>query len=138
MEEVVLLDAGPLVAALDRREQHHAWVTGKLKELHGPLIVCDAVLTEACFLLGGLDEARRRIRAWLRQGILRSEFESARMLDRAFALMENYRNIPMSLADACLVTMAEERKGVRVFTLDRDFTIYRLRGKSPVSLLSPA
>lgn len=132
-----MLDAGPLVAALDRREQHHEWVAGKLKELRSPLIACDAVLTEACFLLSGLDEARRQIRVWLRQGILRSEFDSSHLLDRAFALMENYRNVPMSFADACLVSMAEERRGSRVFTLDRDFTIYRLRGKSSVPLLRP-
>jgi hypothetical protein len=46
------------------------------------------------------------------------------------ALMEKYRDLPMDLADASLVALAEERTLDRIFTLDRDFRIYRLpRGK---------
>ena len=58
--------------------------------------------------------------------------------DRIFALMHKYRSVPMSLADACLVCMAEDATGSRVFTADSDFAIYRLNGRRWVPRISPA
>ena len=51
--------------------------------------------------------------------------------------MHRYRNVPMSLADACLVCMAEENRGSRIFTLDSDFSIYRLHGRAAARLIKP-
>ena len=54
-----------------------------------------------------------------------------------FNLLKQYHAVPMSLADACVVCMAEDSRGSRVFTLDSDFHIYRLRGRSAIPLISP-
>ena len=51
------------------------------------------------------------------------------------ALMERYRDLPMDLADASLVAIAEERRLSQVFTLDRDFRVYRLPNGAPFELL---
>ncbi len=64
-------------------------------------------------------------------------FPLAENHERVFALMARYRNVPMALADACLVCMAEDHRGSRVFTLDSDFSIYRLAGRKAVPVLAP-
>lgn len=43
--------------------------------------------------------------------------------------MKRYADRPMDLADATLVALAEERKLTRIFTLDADFRIYRIKGR---------
>jgi predicted nucleic acid-binding protein len=56
---------------------------------------------------------------------------------RIFALMEKYRQIPMSYADACLIWLAETHLGSKVFTMDSDFDVYRLDRSRRVPLISP-
>jgi uncharacterized protein len=51
MKQAVLLDTGPLVALINRREQFHKWVTNQFAQIEPPLLTCEAVVTEACFLL---------------------------------------------------------------------------------------
>ncbi|TMI83799.1 MAG: PIN domain nuclease [Bacillati bacterium ANGP1] len=111
---MTLTDAGPLVALLDRDEPDHAKCTEQLQSLSAPMLTTWPAFTEAMYLVGdGLgwrgQEALWRI---LRRGDLR--------------LAETG---PMDLADASLVAVAEERRLVQIFTLDRDFRIYRLPGR---------
>lgn len=137
MAEVKLLDAGPLVALLDEDEQHHGWATNRMRGLTPPLMVCEAVLTETCFLLGSHALARRQIRLWIQSGFVRHVALDEAAILRALALMERYASVPMSFADACLVALAESTPGARVFTLDQDFLIYRQHGDKPLTLLAP-
>ena len=137
MPEVVLLDTGPLVALLDEDEEYQAWATGRIRGLTPPLLTCEAVLTEACFLLKNLPRARLQMRLWIQSGFVRPvALEEAAIL-RALALMERYANVPMSFADACLVALAESNPGARLFTLDQDFLIYRQHDDKPLTLLAP-
>lgn len=57
--------------------------------------------------------------------------------ERIAALMRKYVDTPMSLADACLVVLAERRPDARVFTLDTDFLVYRASGRWRIPLLAP-
>ena len=57
--------------------------------------------------------------------------------DRVFSLMRAYRSVPMSLADACLVGLLESLPDGHIFTLDRDFTIYRQHGRRQIPLITP-
>jgi predicted nucleic acid-binding protein len=134
---MTLLDTGPLVAALDRRESNHRWATGVFEELREPLWTCGAVLSEASFLLGLHPPAVARLRGLVRDGVIRPATEDAPLWHRAFALMERYANVPMSFADACLVALAESMPGASIFTLDRDFLIYRQQDDQPLPLLAP-
>jgi uncharacterized protein len=134
---MILLDAGPLVALLDRKDQHHRWAAEKVAMLPAPLWTCGAVLSETNFLTAGMLPAPARLRELLARGIIRSVAEDNLLWSRAFTLMDRYANVPMSFADACLVTMAEAQPRARVFTLDSDFSIYRQHGDQPLALLAP-
>jgi uncharacterized protein len=114
-----------------------AWAVEALKVSPGPLHTCEAVLTEACFLLerNGINPAG--IFAKLKSGGM---VISCSLSDEAVAvetLMHRYASRPMSLADACLVRMSELHRECRLPTLDRDFDVYRRHGRDPVPLLSP-
>ncbi len=137
MAEVILLDTGPLVALLDEDEEHHAWATNRMRGLTPPLMLCDAVLTETCFLLKSHARALLQMRLWIQSGFVRHVALDEAAIRRALALMERYVNVPMSFADACLGALAESTPGARLFTLDRDFLIYRQHDDKPLALLAP-
>jgi len=134
--QIVLVDTGPLVALLNRRERHHTWVVQVFGALSGPLMSCEAVLTEACFLLRAWPEAVDSIFQRIEDGALQVEglAEDAAALRR---LLRKYRDVPMSYADACLVRLVERFPSARLLTLDRDFTIYRRNGRQRIPILAP-
>ena len=136
MAPVILVDAGPLVALLNRRERHHHWVVQTFGALSGPLITCEAVLTEACYLLKGWPEAVDSILQRVEEGLLQIEAlaQDAAALRR---LMRKYRDTPMSYADACLVRLSERFPSARLFTLDRDFTVYRRNARQRIAVVAP-
>lgn len=133
----LVLDAGPLVAFLDRSESAHGDVVQMFENVRPPFLLCEPVLTETCFLLQRLPRAIERIRAWLEIGYLQPTFQVKDHAERIFTLMHKYRNLPMSLADACQVCMIEEGYGDRVFTLDAHFRIYRLSKRRVVPVFMP-
>ena len=133
----VLLDTGPLVAYLDRGQEHHAWVVEKFEEFTVPWWVCEAVLTEACFLLTHLPPAQTAVGELLRRGVLVMAPVGGVAQPRIFALMEKYWQVPMSYTDACLLWLAESHARTRVFTLDSDFRIYRLERARTVPVIAP-
>jgi len=134
---VVLADTGALVALLDRREQFHPWAAEQAETLQPPLVICEPVLTEVCFLLAGLPGGLAAIRHNLAAGVWKLEFDLAAEQRRVFALMDTYADQPMSLADACLVRMAELRANSSVFTLDGHFRIYRRNRRQVLPLIIP-
>ncbi len=111
-----IVDTGPLVAFLDRAEQHHRWVVAQIEKLNPPLLVC------------GL----------LENGALRIAFSIDEHVPALRKLHQKYRDRPMSLADACIVRMAEIYEQHAVLTLDADFSVYRKHGRVPLSLIHPA
>jgi len=135
--QLVLLDAGPLVAVLGRREQWHSWAVAQMSKVQAPLLTCEAVITEACFLLQQHPSALRQLHQWAEQGLIRLLSIPEGGLASAFALMQRYANVPMSFADASLLMHAETLSQTRIFTLDKDFTIYRHADGSPPMLLAP-
>ncbi len=122
----VLVDAGPLVAILDQGDPHHAACVAVLKTLRDPLVTVWPAFTEAMYLLGS---------SWRGQKALWSRVETEALtlapLDEGDAprmreLMEKYSDLPMDLADAALVRVAERENLTRIFTLDpRHFSVYR-------------
>lgn len=132
-----LLDTGPLVAWLDGEDQWHDRAVALSKSLRPPFLTCEPVLTEACFLLQHLPRAIHQIGAWMDDGQIQVPFQLQAEATRVFALMEKYRDLPMSLADASLVAMVETGIGDRVFTLDKHFRVYRHSGRRVVPVLIP-
>ena len=136
MSAVILVDTGPLVALFDKRDKYHAWTVAALGSTVGPLTTCEAVLTEVCFLLkqqfGGAEE----VFELLDRGLLQLRFDLRAEHERVAQLMKRYGDLPMSLADACLVRMAETIPASRVMTLDTDFKVYRRHGRQVIPLLA--
>jgi predicted nucleic acid-binding protein len=133
----VLLDTGPLVALLDRREQHHGWAKAQVGQVRAPMFTCESVFAEAFHLLRTVPQGRLAIMDMLRQRLLLVRFRLDEQQDRITALLRRYGNVPMSLADACLVRMSELIPGSSVFTLDGDFRIYRRHGRKVIPVLMP-
>jgi predicted nucleic acid-binding protein len=134
----IIIDTGPLVAYFNRRDRWHPWVAGQMAALNPPLVTCEPVLTEACFLIqraGGrpVDMIRKIAQRSLEIGIDLEEDASG-----IESLMQRYADTPMSLADACLVRLTERFPDCRLFTLDSDFEHYRRNGRQVIPLLRPA
>jgi predicted nucleic acid-binding protein len=134
---VTLVDTGPLVAFCDQRDKHHDWTVATLGSISGPLTTCEAVLTEACFLLKQQFDGAEEIFELLNRGLLQIRFDLAVEHERVGQLLKRYGDLPTSLADACLVRMAEVFPTSRVMTIDRDFLVYRRHGRQVIPLLAP-
>jgi len=133
----VVVDTGPLVALLNRRERHHAWASSILDTIEPPLFTCDPVLSEACFLLQDVTGGHDAVLELVSRGIVRSDFRVASEIDSLRGLMKKFRDVPMSLADACLVRMTELDQQSVVLTLDSDFRVYRRNRRQVVPTISP-
>lgn len=133
----VLLDTGPLVALLSERETHHAWAEARFAQWTEPCVTCEAVLTESFHLLGRVRGGQAALRTALREGLIVPDFDLKSEMRAVMELMERYANVPMSLADACLVRMAELSQASVVLSLDEDFQIYRKNRVEPIVLIAP-
>jgi predicted nucleic acid-binding protein len=131
----VLVDAGFLIALLSRRDRHHRWAAAQPPGLALPWKTCDAALSEAFHLLGA--RGRPGLAALLRRAAVVPAFDLAGDLDRVMNLMDKYADVPMSLADACLVRMSETLAEPILLTTDADFRIYRRHGRHVVPCLTP-
>lgn len=132
-----IVDAGPLVALFRSTDNQHDWAAAHFKRLKAPLLTCEAVLSETCFLLrsGGIDPAI--VLDAIDRGIVQLDFSLAIEIESVSRLMRRYANIGASLADACLVRMSEIHSDCQVMTIDRDFLIYRRNGRRVIPLIAP-
>jgi len=137
MMKRVILDTGPLVAGINRRDRFHSWARERLGEIGPPMLTCEAVLAEACFLLEDAPGGNAAVLALVDRGVLRVEFRASEHVKPLAALISKYADIPMSLADACLVKMTELHENCVVMTLDRDFQVYRRHGRQTIPILMP-
>jgi len=133
-----IIDTGPLVAFFDRSERHHGWVVARIGELEPPLLICEPVLTEAMYLLGRYPLAADALIGLLQNGALHIAFQMEANIEEVRRLLHKYRDTPMSLADACIVRMAEIHDRHDVLTLDSDFAVYRKHSRVPLPLIHPA
>jgi uncharacterized protein len=136
MRSGVLLDTGPLVAYLSERDRDHDWAVETFSTLDPPAITCEPVLTEACFLVVRNGQPAARILDHAVRSELRIGLQIEQELAAIRTLMERYANVPMSLADACLVRLAEIT-GLPICTLDADFAIYRTNRHRTLTLITP-
>lgn len=134
---MILTDAGPLVALIDRGEPDHEPCVACLAHFTGPMLTTWPAFTEAMYLLGeaGGWHAQEALWSLLEQGDLEIAPQGVKDYQRMRALMQKYQDRPMDLADASLICLAEERKVRDIFTLDRqDFRTYRLHGRQTFHL----
>ena len=124
----LILDTGPIVALLDRKDPYHEWVWPRFAKVAGPLVTTGAVVTEATFFLQNVKDGIARLCEFLIHPRIRilDSFQPAG-LRAAAILMRRYADTPMDFADATLVVLATELGTCRVLTLDeRGFRTYQL------------
>lgn len=131
----VLVDAGFVVALLSGRDSHHEWARKQATELLPPWYTCEAVLSESFHLLGG--RGAPNLGELIRRRAVLVDFELAEHLEPVLKLIEKYSNVPMSLADACLVRMTETLAEPIILTTDEDFRIYRRHSRHVVPCVTP-
>ena len=136
-EPSIIIDTGPLVASLVKDEEHHDWASHLIADLPAPLITSEPVITETCFLLHrkklSLDSL---FLLFERESLIMAyDLQSETTLIRS--LLTKYHSLPMSLADATLVRLAERHDNATIFTLDKHFRIYRKHGRRQIPLIIP-
>ena len=137
MKSMVIVDTGPLVAYLNHKDIWHRWVKKQLAEITPPLLTCEPVMAEACFVLRKLRNGPRSVLKLLDRGLLAIPFSLESEIVSVNNFMKRYRDTPISLADACLLRMTEMFSKGAVLTLDSDFRIYRKHGRQIVPTIMP-
>ncbi len=133
----ILLDSGPLVGFVSETDQHHHWAEEIWRSLYEPLWSCEAVLSEAVFLLQSDGVSIDPLLELFERRLVKIDFNVSAHQPDIWQLLRKYADRPMSLADACLVRMAELNDRCQVFTTDKDFLVYRRKGRSVIPLLAP-
>jgi uncharacterized protein len=135
MAKTILADGGYLVALLNRNDQYREWAAAQASRLTYPWITCEAALSEAFHLLGR--QGAPKLAELLRRGLALSQFNLGLELQSVLSLINKYSNVPMSLADACLVRMTEIYADPILLTTDSDFLIYRRHSRQVIPCLLP-
>lgn len=132
-----IADASAIVAYLNRREETHPWAVEQFRLHPAPLLTCEAALAEASHLVRGLAGGPAAVLHLMQSGALRVAFDLQAERDAVTRIVERYADVPASLADACLVRMAELHPNALVLTLDSDFHIYRKHRREPIAVSTP-
>lgn len=132
-----MLDTGPLVALINPRDQMHQWVTSEWSTIAKPLLTCEAVVAEACFLLQNVYRGEEGVMILIETGIIKVPFRLNEDATAIKVLQSRYKSVPMSFADACLVRMSELFSESSLLTLDSDFVIYRKNINQVIPVIRP-
>src|SRR5205085_7769747 len=122
----VLLDTGVIVGLLDRGERLHRACAGAVQELKAPLITCEAVIAESCYLLRNLRGAPEAVIENIAAGILQIPFQLWRESTCVKHALRKFRDRSIVLSDAWLNSLGDEIETREILTLDQDVVIYRL------------
>ncbi len=135
---MTLVDTGPMVALIDRGQaEQHRKCAAVRQSITGPLLTTWPCITEAMYFLGELRgwEGQKALWALIAKGAILIHSPQDDEWKRISELMEKYQNTPMDLADGSLVVLAEVEGLRKIFTLDSDFRIYRIKGKETFEVI---
>ena len=135
----LLIDTGPLLAAFNQQDQHHAFAVSIMRQHNQPFVTTMAVMTEIMYLararLGW--HVQDKLFVMVERGDILVEQTTLNDFARVATLMQKYRDLPMDFADATLVALAERIGSKRIFTIDSDFLLYRWQDKHAFDLICP-
>lgn len=136
---MTLCDAGPLIAMIDRRDAAHAACVAAIDELRLPLVTTWPAFTEAMYFLGAAAGWNHQRELWrlTTEGLLVIHPTPAAEQARIQELMQQYRDLPMDLADGSLIAAAESLGVAKILTLDADFLVYRTRDGGVMDVIRP-
>ncbi len=131
-----LIDTGPLVAYLNRRDPYHEWATALMKQVRPPMRTSEPVLTEALYFLREDGVSVDSIFQMLERGVIQLDFDLSSQWPRIRTLMRRWPR--MDLADASIVMMSELHSRCQVLTVDRkDFSVYRRNDRQVIDFIAP-
>lgn len=130
-----MLDSGVIVALLDRSERHHRACANFIRTLVAPLITCEAVIAESCYLLRRLPGAAQAVLQNVADGVFQIPFQLSHSAASIQRTCRKYFDREVDLADACLIQLATDLRTPDILTLDRDFQVYRWGANKPFRLL---
>lgn len=136
MSVVAIADTGFLYAYLDPDDQHHVWAREQFMQFPS-FITCEAVITEVTHLTSTRLNRPHLVLEMLVLGILEMTYTLRGDEDEVLSLMTKYADVPMDLADACLVRMTEQHRTYQLLTVDSDFLIYRRHGNQIIDVITP-
>jgi len=128
----ILIDAGPLIALFDRRDSYHTSVISFITEIRDRLITTWPVVAEVCHMLSFSVPCQLDFLTWCDRGGLKIEDIAESDIERIIALTKKYNNVPMDLADATLMILAERLEVSEIISIDSDYYIYRTMKKEMV------
>jgi len=131
----ILIDSGPLIALFDASDKYHTSSVEFIRKNQLPLITTLASITETLHLLDFNRNAQIDFLEWVGQGAVEIYPIKNEDFSRIHALTSKYRDLPMDFADSCLVFLAEKLGIHQIATIDRDFTIYRIKGKKSFQMV---
>jgi predicted nucleic acid-binding protein len=130
-----IVDTGPLVAFLNRRDRHHTWAAEQFGNLSPPLLTCEAVISEAAYLVRGLPGGPHAVLEMVARGVVKPTFRLQDEISTVKAIVKRYAR---DLADACLVRMSELHSDCAILTIDTEFRdVYRRHGRQVIPTLLP-
>ena len=133
----ILLDTGAIVALLDRSERRHGDCVKAIDAVIAPLVTCEPVIAEACYLTRGLHGAPEAILQNVAIGTFQIPIQLSQSAAAIQRILRKYRDQKPDLADACLIHLASELRSGDILTLDRDFAVYRWGANRPFRPLLP-
>jgi len=133
----VIIDTGPIVAFLNKSDKYHEWALMQFARLQPPFFTCESVISEVCFLLRNSEAGRQNTLSLIERNLLQIPFNLEHEIDALKSLLKKYKDIPMALADACLVRMSEQISESVIFTMDSDFNIYRKDRRKLIPVIMP-
>ena len=133
----LIVDTGPIVALLNANDAHHRWTRNVLDRVEPPMTTCEAVISEACFLLRRINGGQDAVLDLVERKVVTISFALSVELTAVRKLMARYASVPMSVADACLVRMSELDDRATVLTLDSDFEVYRRNRRQVIPTIRP-
>jgi len=125
----ILIDSGPLIALFDASDRYHETALEFIRENSSQLITTIASITETLHLLDFNRNAQIDFLEWISRGAVEIHPIENADFQRLRELTEKYRDLPMDFADSCLVLLAEKLSINTIATIDRDFSIYRIKGR---------
>ena len=137
MARTLLIDSGPIVAALCQRDRHHDWARTHFEAATEPFVTCEAVISECFHLFDRVHEGKETFCRLLERGVVIVDYSFTDQIRKTIRLIRRYQDTPMSFADACLVRMSEQSNDPAVFTTDSVFRIYRRNGRQMIPVVMP-
>ena len=132
MLNTILIDAGPIIALFDKDDKYHKGMVTYIKGKSYKFVTTIAVITEVSYMLDFSIEAQTSFLEWImKEGVIIHEIQQ-NDISRIIELTKKYRDLPMDFADATLVVAAEKTGIKKIISIDSDFNVYRLPGKTKI------